>query len=88
VDAALLVAAATSDNVGISETPEPPKRQTIFESISLEDIFYQRKKSVNLTGRHLDFNVKPSFTSGSTLVFNDDGSGCGDNDMLCCSTGI
>ena len=49
----------------------------IFESITLEDIFNGVSKTVNLGARHMSFDVKPSFTSGSTLVFKDDGTGSG-----------
>ena len=49
----------------------------IFESITLEDVHQGTSKSVSLGSRVLTFDVKPSYTSGSQLVFTDDDSGVG-----------
>lgn len=49
----------------------------IFESITLEDVHQGARKSVALGSRVLNFDVKPTFTSGSQLVFTDDDSGVG-----------
>lgn len=57
---------------------EPSAVQTIFESITLEEVHAGASKSVSLGGRVMTFDVKPTFTSGSTLVFTDDESGVGE----------
>lgn len=49
----------------------------IFESITLEDVHQGASKTVSLGGRAMTYTVQPGFTSGSTLVFKDDGSGIG-----------
>ena len=57
----------------------------IFESITLEDVHQGTSKSVSLGSRVLTFDVKPSFTSGSQLVFTDDDSGVGARDLAMCA---
>ena len=56
----------------------------IFESITLEDVHQGASKTVSLGGRAMTYTVQPGFTSGSTLVFKDDGSGIGPLSFLFC----
>jgi len=75
---ATIVEAATAIDPTAAPVLEPSSKSTIFESITLEDIFNGVSKTINLGARHMSFDVKPSFTSGSTLVFKDDGTGSGE----------
>jgi len=75
---ASIVEAATTIDVNAPVVVEPESVQTIFESITLEDVHQGASKSVSLGSRVLTFDVKPSFTSGSQLVFTDDDSGVGE----------
>jgi len=75
---AAIVEAATAIDPTKGPVAETSSKHTIFESITLEDIYNGASKSVSLSGRTMTFDVKPSFTSGSTLVFKEDGSGAGE----------
>lgn len=75
---ASIVEAATAIDVNAPVVVEPSAVQTIFESVTLEEVHQGATKSVSLGGRTMTFDVKPSFTSGSMLVFTDDESGVGE----------
>jgi DnaJ-class molecular chaperone len=81
---ASIVEAATAIDVNAPEVVEPSAVQTIFESITLEDVHQGASKTVSLGGRAMTYTVQPGFTSGSTLVFKDDGSGIGPLSFLFC----
>jgi len=50
----------------------------IFESIMLEDIFTGASKTASVNARDVSFTVEPDHTTGSVLVFQEDGSGSGE----------
>eukprot|EP01051_Picozoa_sp_SAG22_P023235 SAG22_NODE_5908_length_933_cov_0.736211_1_plen_235_part_10 len=69
---------ATSVDTAGTVVAEKGPVHTIFESITLEDIYGGTTKTAAVGGRDVSFTVAPEHQTGSVLVFQEDGSGSGE----------
>lgn len=75
---ASIIEVATAVDTAAPVTIDAGPVHTIFESITLEDVFSGASKIAGVNGRDVSFTVQPSHATGTVLVFQDDGTGPGE----------